>query len=257
MIYIFEDHESDPIPRLFMKSYDEETASEFIYTRGNGNIKSILDDVLKQNDTIILFLDVVPGNDSLNRLYKIYRRKSITNDYKIIIMPIIGAEYYFIKSIQKEPVHTNADEIKNCVERKSFFDSPVISTPQDREFCKYYERYCKLILEKLVFDCIRNNTDDGINSKFRVYFNEDCKCEEPEACCREKTLFKKSESLVRAYPYVPSGSRLKNITFLSVDDLWKIHRQLVDEHNVLNSVLKTSEPDTNRLKLYKEIKYIK
>ena len=30
MIYIFEDHEADPIPQLFMKSYDEEIASEFI-----------------------------------------------------------------------------------------------------------------------------------------------------------------------------------------------------------------------------------
>lgn len=68
MIYIFEDHEADPIPQLFMKSYDEEITSEFIYTRGNGNIKAVLDNVLRKNDTSVLFLDVVPGNDSLNRL---------------------------------------------------------------------------------------------------------------------------------------------------------------------------------------------
>ena len=184
-------------------------------------------------------------------------RKSITNDYKVIIMPIIGAEYYFIKSIQNEPVHTNANEIKNCVERKSFFDSQIISTSQDREFCKYYERYCKLILEKLVFDCIRNNTDKGKNSRFRNYFNKNCKCENPETCCRKKTLLEKSESLVRAYPYFPEGSRLENIVSLSEDELWKIHRQLVDEHNTLNSILKATEPDIHRLKLYKEIKYIR
>ena len=112
-------------------------------------------------------------------------------------------------------------------------------------------------MEKLVLDCIRNNTDNGTNSKFRDYFNKDCKCENPEICCRKKTLLEKSESLLRAYPCFPAGSRLENIASLSEDDLWKIHRQLVDEHNTLNSILKASEPDTSRLKLYKEIKYIK
>lgn len=38
MIYVFEDDSRDSIPQLFMKSYDENVSSQFIYTKGNGNI---------------------------------------------------------------------------------------------------------------------------------------------------------------------------------------------------------------------------
>lgn len=256
MKFVFEDHEKDPIPQLFMKAYDKKTASDFIYTHGNGNMFNELSALIAQtNDTIIAYLDTIPGNDSTRRIYNKLKRLSRDNHNRVIVLPIIGSEYYFIKSIQNENVFINKDDVIKCVNRKAYFNSKLLISQKDRAYCKYYERYCKLVLEKAVLDCIRNSEDNGKNTYFRVYYTENCKCGNSLAICKDKLLKQKSIDLLASYPCVPQGSIATNLKSLSITEIWDIHRELVDEHNNLCAELMLHEPDASRKNIYKTIGY--
>ena len=256
MKFVFEDDERDPIPQLFMKAYDKGTASEFIYTRGNGNMINTLSTLVNNtNEIIIAYLDTIPGNDSTRRIYNKLMKLSRDNNNQIIVLPIIGSEYYFIKSIQNECVVTNIDDVITCVNRKAYFNSRLLAGQEERTYCKYYERYCKLILEKAVLDCVRNSEDFGKNIYFRWYYTKNCKCENPLGICKNKVLNQKSCDFLASYPCVPQGSIANNLKSLSVGDIWDIHRKLVDEHNDLCAELMLNEPDVTRKKIYKRIGY--
>ncbi len=256
MIYVFEDDERDPLPQLFMKAYNRQISSTFIYTRGNGNIYNNVVNLVSSGEDIVVYLDTIPGNDSTRRLYVNLRRLSRQNSNRIIVLPIIGLEYYFIKSIQYENVITSSIDIKICVNRKAYFESQLLSEPKEKKYCKYYERYCKIILSKAVLDCIKNTEDDGNNLYFRWYYERSCRCESSLSSCNEKELSKKATDFIRAFPYVPGGSIVLDTEEVSKNDIWMIHRNLVDEHNELCRELRQKDPDISRKNLYKEIKYI-
>lgn len=256
MIYVFEDDERDPLPQLFMKAYDHQISSTFIYTRGNGNIYNNVVNLLGSGENVVVYLDTIPGNDSTRRLYVRLGRLSRQNNNRLIVLPIIGAEYYFIKSVQHENVVTSPKDIDICVNRKAYFQSQLLSEPKEKKYCKSYERYCKIILEKAVLDCIRNAKDDGNNLYFRWYYEKNCKCGNSLPSCSEKELLKKAEDFVKSFPYVPEGSIALDAKGLPRDDIWLIHRNLVDEHNELCRELRQKDPDISRKNLYKEIKYI-
>lgn len=256
MIYIFEDDERDPLSKLFMLHYYScNTKNKIIHSRGNGNIENIIIDKLNNtNENIIVYFDISPGNDVLHRLYKKFRFISLKNNYRVIVLPIIGSEYYFIKSIKNENIHNNINEINNCIELKSFFNSDIIETDEDKKYCIYYERYCKLIITKLLKDCA-NNINEG--DRFRYYYEKDCKCKIPDSNCTDKYLLLKSEDFIRSYPCFPGGCKLDRVEEVHEDDLWNIHRRLVDSYNKLCNELKNDEPNKERIKLYKDINYIK
>lgn len=256
MIYVFEDNKKDPLPQLFMKSYCSEISSNFIYTEGNGNVYHKVESLLSSNDKILVYLDTIPGNDSTRKIYYKLSSLSRKNNNQIIVLPILGLEYYFIKSIQYENVITSEVDVNRCVNRKAYFTSNLLSNQKEKDYCKYYERYCKLILMKGVIDCIRNTEDNGKNKYFRRYYKEDCKCRDFLESCKDKSIKEKSTCFLKAFPCVPRGSKIQNMKRLEIDEIWKIHRALVDEHNKLCIELKENEPNETRKNIYKEIKSI-
>lgn len=256
MIYVFEDNKKDPLPQLFMKSYNNEISSNFIFTEGNGNIYNKTESLLNNNETILIYLDTIPGNDSTRKLYYKLAVLSRKNNYRIIVLPILGLEYYFIKSIQNEYVITSKADIDTCVNRKAYFCSKLLINQKERDYCKYYERYCKLILMKAVLDCIRNSEDNGKNKFFKWYYEKDCKCTKHLQSCKTKSVLDKSKDFLCAYPCIPYGSNIQNMKTLSIQDIWNIHRILVDEHNNLCEELKEKEPNETRKNIYKKIKSI-
>lgn len=256
MIYIFEDDERDPIPQLFMKSYNVIDSSKFVYTRGNGNIYKIVVSKLSAGDTIVVYLDTIPGNIESRTIYGQLLRLSRKNNKSIIVLPIFGAEYYFIKSISNKPVVLDKSSVDICIDDRAYFGSSIIETQEDRKYCKYYERFCKLILHKSVIDCVRNTKDNGSNKQFRYYYTKDCKCETSLDICIDEKLLSKSYNLLQAYPCVPFNSSLEVQKTLSIVDIWDIHRLLVDKHNRLCDELANNDPDKSRIKAYKHINYI-
>lgn len=256
MIYIFEDDIRDPIPSLFLQSYDINATTEFIYTKGNGNIYKKVEGLINSNDTIIVYLDTIPGNIETRRLYNKLLKLSRRNNKSIIVLPILGAEYYFIKSIHNKPIVIDKDSVNICVNNKSYFNSAIISTQEDKKYCKYYERFCKLVLNKAVMDCVRNSEDNGNNTQFRWYYNKKCRCEKSLDICESEELKDKSNDLLCAYPCIPSNSLINNKKSLNIQDIWNIHRILVDEHNELCDELANNDPDKSKTVTYKYINYI-
>ncbi len=256
MIYVFEDNKKDPLPQLFMRSYRKEISSNFIYTEGNGNVYSNVEHLLNNNDTILVYLDTIPGNDSTRRIYHKLASLSRKNNNKIIVLPILGSEYYFIKSIQSEKVITSKIDIDTCINRKAYFSSKLLSNQKEKDYCKYYERYCKLVLMKAVLDCVRNSEDNGKNEHFRWYYNKDCRCIAPLSFCINKSIQDKSSDFLKAFPCVPDGCNIQNMKRVEIPAIWNIHRALVEEHNKLCMELREKEPNEVRKNIYKEIKSI-
>lgn len=258
MIYMFEDDERDPIPQLFQCSYDRQMSDCFIYTRGNGNIYNSVESLINNTDEqILVYLDTIPGNLDTRRIYVKLSALSRKNNYRVIVMPIIGSEYLFIRSVERENVILSQEDIRICVELRPYFTSKMLKGEQERKYCTSYKKYCKLILKKESLDCIRNSEDNGANRHFRWYYSKDCGCEDVLKSCKDKTLQDKSAALLNSYPIIPRGSKLDDLTKITIDGAWKIHRELVDVHNVLCNKLMQAEPNMEKKNNYKLIKYIK
>lgn len=256
MKYVFEDDERDPLPQLLRKAYRKEWDSELVFTRGNGNLYSRAEELLNEGEKIVVYLDTIPGNDSTRRIYNRLRQLALKHRNKILVLPIIGAEYYFIKSIQYGNVVTDNEEVANCVNRKPYFESKLLTGEKEKEFCRNYEKYCKLILKKNVLDCVRNSEDSGANTHFRWYYIKNCKCSEPEQDCDDKTVKEKALDYVAAYPYMPLNMTEQCVSHTAEEELRKIHKKLVAEHNELCYALREAEPEENKKNSYKEIKPI-
>ena len=77
MIYIFEDKKEDILSEFFRKAYPSDIADKFIYANGNGYILSIIKQLLiDTKETLVVFLDFYPTNDSIVRIYKNIRFES-------------------------------------------------------------------------------------------------------------------------------------------------------------------------------------
>lgn len=161
MIFVFENKKDDLLSVLFRASYSN---CSFIYANGCGNLESCVEDNLsKSDDSILVFLDTIPDNKNTVNIYKNLRRLSRKNDFRIVVMPIVCAEYYFIRSLRRE-YFIDDTGVDICI-NKMFWKNSALVSDSDRKFVKNFEKYCKLILFKSVKDCIKHTRyEDNSNS---------------------------------------------------------------------------------------------
>lgn len=259
MIYIFEDREADIISKLFKAAYDEVVYSKFIYANGNGSIISIVDEQLENTqEDIAIFLDMIPGNKDIVKIYHSLKKRYITSKGRVLVLPIVCSEYYFLKSIASTNLlKVNKNVIDTCINRGVYFNSEIIQTEEDRRFCKNFEKFCKLILIKGVIECAKHSRGYGVNecSSYGVYYTTDCKCKNPLHNCKDMQLLEKSIRLLSEYPCVPRGNKGSNRA-LSSDDMIQIHRELVDSFNEMSTRYEAIDKDNSAGNKYKRIPYI-
>lgn len=235
-MYIFEDKKDDILSVLFRKAYPDEIAEDFVYAGGAGNIVKLVEKSLIDcpYDILYIFMDVVVDNPETVRIYKKLCSLSRAHSFRVIVFPLVCAEYYFIKSISghlelfKVPV-----DLKTCVNKLFYRDSPLIENDEDKKFVTSFEKYCKLILKKdsYVLDCIRHSRGgNSTNLKYGLYYSRDCLCTLSEERCAVKTILHKSFELLAQYPCFPRGAFLEKKA-LSQDQLWMVHRILVEQYN--------------------------
>ncbi len=100
MIVIFEDKMDDLLSNLFRSAYSN---CSFIYSNGNGNLETLVRHYLDSSDEFIMvYLDTIPDNKDTINIYKTLARISRRNNFRVIVMPIVCAEYYFISSLSYE-----------------------------------------------------------------------------------------------------------------------------------------------------------
>lgn len=260
MIFVYEDKETDVLSQLFRKAYEAHCSNSFIYAGGNGNIVCMVKSILNsRDDNIIVFLDTIPGNRSINKIYRELKKLSAGNHYRVIVMNIVCAEYYFICSIKdNKNLFKRLDGIDICFNKDLFTKSALIETEEDKNKAKNFEGYCKLILIKCVIDCIRHSRrlENGeLNHLYSLYYVGSCRCEYADTTCSEMSILNKAVNYVLEYPCIPIDGFLANVPYDTGEDMWKLHRKLVDEFNDMCDRYEKS--DTRQDYKYSRIGYIK
>lgn len=255
MSYIFEDHPDDSLSRLFKNGYPETVQSEFIYAKSISNVNEFVKQELRKttDEIIFVFMDLVPNNINLVQVYKKLSKKSQKSNYRIIVFPLVCAEYYFICTL---PKYTILDEeaANLCINRLPFDNSKIVQYNKKKS-PNTFEQFCKLFLDRGVIDCIKR--DSFNNSMYDFYFDENYKCKASLKDCMDLTLQEKSKQFLEKYPCIPGNHIFGDKEEITIDlnDAWKIHRKLVDEFNHMSDRFKANNNMTNGY--YEHIDYIK
>ena len=257
MIFVFEDNEEDIISRFFRKAYPENIANKFVYAKGNGNIKRIAQNLLlSTDDEIVVYLDTIPGNKETAKIYKALRDISIKSNYRLIVLPLVCMEYYLIKALKDSQVMLNHTGVDICINKDLYFSSPLIATQEDKAFVKNFEKYCKLILIKNLKECASHSGKTIVDCYGEYYLN-DCLCNYKDSVCMPEKLLNKLTSFLTQFDCVPEGSIISNGKKISVNDLWDIHRKLVQLYNHMIEHYIDSANDAVNVSQYAKIKIIK
>lgn len=246
MIFVFEDLRNDLLSRLFISAYNEES---FIYTEGAGNLVNTVSKLLLENsEPIVVYIDTIPDNRETVRVYNNLRVLSKKNDFRVIVFPIVCAEYYFIKSLP-EYVFLSLSSVNKCKNKEFWGNSDLVESEADKKFVKNFEKYCKLILLKNVFDCVKHTRNSEL---YGYYYTKDCWCGLMKDACKPERLLNKSLNYVYQYPVYPSKNFKGSGKTISLDDAWLIHRTLVDEFNAMVNLYQKNDIT----KAYSKIAYI-
>lgn len=255
MIYIFEDNSDADISVLYKKAYDKDIIHKFVYAEGNGRIKENVNNYLSiTSEKIVVFMDTIPGNKDCFRIYSELSYISRNNNYRVVVLPIICAEYYMIKSIKNKQLFIDKEEVDNCINKHPHILSKLLKYPDKAKYCRNFEKYCKYILKYNVnSDCLKPySKEKDINGE---YYRKDCECEKFDFKCKESSLLNKAVNLLIEYKYVPSGSGIQAVKDLTEEELWDVHKILVDEYNQFVDVYKAADEDSFNNK-YRKLKYI-
>lgn len=259
MRFIFEDSREDILSRLFQDSYTKEFVDEhFIYTNGHGGLVSEVESALKSGEENIgVYIDVVPDNINTAIVYK----KLVRIQYKnrgVFVIPIPCSEYYVIKLLSAYGIIGDTEEARIAINRQYFKGSDLICTDEERRKIKNFEKYCKLVLVKLPYDCAKPSDSidgDGTISTMRhkLFYTGDCLCSGPKHNCEARSLRQKSAGLLSMYELFPAGSMVEGATKLDYEGIYEIHKELVDEYNDMVRRYRSANPGG----VYEYIKYMK
>lgn len=257
MIYVFEDHEEDIISKFFRKAYPDNKSKEFVYAKGNSNVDKIVENLLQiTNDTIVVYLDTIPGNKHTAEIYSKLRRKSQMEQYRIIVLPVVCMEYYLIKSLKDSQAMKCLTGVEICINKGLYFNSALISTAEDKKFVKNFEKYCKLILIKNLKQCA-SHSGKLTEQCYGAYYLNNCICQYAEDDCKREELKTKIHRYLSQFDCVPMDNIIGNGKTLSTDEIWDIHRKLVQEYNDMVEFYINSGNSNVDVSQYKEIKVIK
>ena len=228
MKFIFEDNENDLISQ-FLISMCPEQASNFIFACGNTYEADIVTDLLNDSaESIICFLDTIPGNSCILRIYNDLLRLSKSSNRKMIVLPIVCMEYYVIKFLAGSQTVLSTDDLNICLEKDFYLNSPLLVSDADVQFCKNFEKYCKLVLIKSFKDCARHSGKQT-NSLYGKYYFENCRCSLSSSNCLSEILNLKYNRFWEQFPCILNDPHLDLDT--SYDYFLHLHRSLVCAYN--------------------------
>jgi len=235
--FYFEDDEASEIPQLFLAAY--ENTHNIVFTKGSGNIAALVERELEHSDVeVIAFLDLVPNNRLLRNAYNDLSALSKMYEYRCIALPIVCSEYYYLRSLQGSTVIRDSLKGFEYLDKVEFYKQPFLSKHKKSSYFSF-ERYCKLLCDDYLHPCARIRRK-GSNANHR-YCTSNCLCDTAFDICAPQTLENKSKKLLTQYPATPYCSLHACTCRASTEDVWNLHRQLVDEYNVWESKISTTE----------------
>ena len=211
-IYLFEDSENDSLSRLFKQGFKAKMVDNFKYANGNNNLINVAKELLKDKDTqLIIFVDLVPNNARTALLFNKLCVLANEDLHRVFIVPSMGSEYYFLKSIKDKGITKNNDIMAVYYNVERYVDKckPVFDTVKlSLEKYSTFERLGKRLIEHNYTWCISHPKLPDAS-----YYDCDCRCIRPNpADCSHKcfTLTNKAEDLLMGYDLIPIGSIVDN-----------------------------------------------
>ena len=246
MIYIFEDNKESSISKLFLKGYSD-SITDIRFSNGSGNIeyelrKAVRD--IKENDYIAIFIDLIPDNQNTVFTYKsiIYIANKLNAN--IIVVPIVCAEYYFIKSIYNTKLALDNEAISRCISREPHKNDELILKKHSNKAKKSFEKYCKFIRDNATQGCVRQENIPTIMKSIKLeYFNENCKNNKIDSFCEDIPLEEKAKRLLKQYPLIPSNCLINGVEKIGLEKATSIIESLLIEYNTIVDKYKKAYPN--------------
>lgn len=288
-VYVFEDRQEQRLCEMFNKCYKlqapyrleytflegkkkpkqrEATVLDgdgyrFIYAEGNSKLFGLISWLNGQQEykgqNVYVYIDVQPDNNETRNFYnKLIKFKNEFQTY--IVLPIPCREYYYIKTLRGQKVETSKILQNTVLNRDVQYND--IQMQYIGKRCINFENFCKQVQYYAFQRCTQIK---GIGN----YFYTDCICSNTDGikqvsgqssdvqqCSLSEKVDDKLGKYIQSYCCVPSRNRLVSLHSMTVDEVWEMQRQLVDDYNdMVNRFLKTVD-NSDLLSKYQTINYM-
>lgn len=228
-MYIFEDCQDNTLCQLFNMAYSDEVQAKFLYANGNGNLKKLVTEILNNSEEeLYVFMDMVPDNYDIVKIYRKLAKLSQKNNYKVMVLPIICREYYAIKAFKDLELFKENKNIDICLNKLDYTD--VVGEDIYGNALKNsvnFENFCKNVLASIGKTCLA--LPRYLNEDAGWFYKSNCPCAIDS--CVSLSLSDKVEDNIRAFQYIPRDSYYGTGSVYEFEEAWCIHRRLVDDYN--------------------------
>lgn len=259
MEYVFEDNKKSMLVSLYERAYLPSEIMHFHYTNGSARIVGYIKNNFDINTGICIFLDLPPGNQNVRQIYSDIKDLIYKSGYKkIIVIPIVCREYYYLKMLSNTRLVIDQNWVDNCLRFNltKLLKLPIIETDQEKKNITTFEKICKLIAKKGIKECGRIGKIRVDESGHRPFIYSDCaqECSGWNETCIAKKLNIKGAELVMQFPVFPCKSIIKHVNTFDWESAVLMHRKLVDTYNIISDKLDSA--DLDRFGHYSHIDYL-
>lgn len=245
--YFFEDKESSALSKLFRIIY--KGREDIVFVNGSGNLCKPVSKHLQSSDSLAyVYLDTVPNNLATLAVYTQLKQLSIDTDYRCVVIPIICAEYYYLKSLGLSTVIKHTGAVQLCLTKRYYLDSEYLEKRSEGSY-KTFERFCKMLCEYALYRCASINRRGALKPT-HTYTTEKCPCSTKDAPCVEtgKSLEEKAKLFVSEFPCIPRNEFVERRA-VAWDTAWEDHRRLIEGFNAWSRLYSLERPDETFLVL--------
>lgn len=185
---------------------------------------------------VVIYLDMVPGNIGIQQIYQRLKVVSELNENRLLVIPIYGSEYLFIKAFSDLDIFKDKVSIQICLEKINYLDSPLYTSIKTRQDYRTFERYCKLILERNTINCACTSSRvllrgyGYIKNTLKNYFYEN-DCKYIIKCNEILKVDDKIKRVLKCFDLIPNGNRLLEAQSCSWYEAWECHLEAIKELN--------------------------
>lgn len=226
--YIFEDNEEYILSKFIKHAYTSEEREMLVFLGGNRKVLTKLEEIWKEDEEYVVYLDVIPDNVSTlteyNKIHKWLLQNNISN---VTVLPVPSIEYYFIKALGD----LNIPEVDVVFSTADYRNTELVRDKL-RGVCDSYEIYCKAVMNHKM-DLCKRPMSKSKNLTAKQYYLVDCLCLGPyEKCNEDITLAEKAWSVIRQLPVFYNGQLNKYFKTRHVE-LKDVESRCIKEYNVL------------------------
>ena len=182
MIFLFEDKEGRPLPRLLQIGLRDYGRVEF--AGGNKNLVNKVLDLKNLKEPLLVFLDFPFDRREFALLYR-KLVKVVEKQDKVLIFPIICAEYCFLSAFYDIPIFRIRVPSKEHLLRECMIAGT----------CGSIEKECKHIVLHYLYSCATPS-----KGTLRDFYILDCLCLNPRSNCVPLNLKEKAKRYILEFP---------------------------------------------------------